>query len=108
MRLRVYNYHSYDDVYELMKSNPEQLLKAHRELVHSDMVKVVSHVQRESGEWFLNTLMIEGCDAPFRYRRKERYKSLQGQRVNLTYYRDTESLAGMQMEVMKVVRVKIA
>lgn len=91
-----------------MNSNPEKLLKAHQELVHSDMAKVTSHVQRESGEWFLNTLMIEGCDAPFRYRRKEQYKSLQGQRVNITYYRDTESLAGMEMEVMKVVRVKIA
>lgn len=91
-----------------MKSDPDKLVKTHRELVHSDMVKVTSHVQRESGEWFLNTLMIEGCDAPFRYRRKEQYKSLQGQRVNITYYRDSELLAGMEMEVMKVVRVKIA
>ena len=91
-----------------MKSSPEKLLDTHHELVHSEEQAVVSHVQREAGEWFLNTLMIEGCDAPFRYRRKERYKSLQGQRVNLTYYRSSESLAGMTMEVMKVVRVKIA
>lgn len=91
-----------------MKSSPEKLLKSHHELVHSDMQKVLSHVQREQGEWFINTLMIEGCDAPFRYRRKERYKSLQGQRVNLTYYRSVESVAGMGMEVMKVVRIKIA
>jgi hypothetical protein len=72
------------------------------------MQKVFSHVQREAGEWFLNTLMIEGCDVPFRYRRKKLYKSLEGRRVNLTYYRSSETLAGMTMEIMKVVRVKIA
>lgn len=91
-----------------MKNSPEKLLSRHRELVHSKMMKVSSHVQREAGEWIINTLMIEGCDAPFRYRRKERYRSLQGQRVNLTYYRTSESVAGMSMEVMKVVRVKVA
>ncbi len=91
-----------------MESSPEKLLSAHRELTHSTMQKVVSHVQREEGEWFINTLMIEGCGVPFRYRRRERYRSLQGQRVNLTYYRSSETVAGMVMEVMKVVRVKIA
>lgn len=91
-----------------MKSSPDKLLDAHRELVHSTMQQVVSHVQREAGAWFINTLMIDGCAAPFRYRRKERYRSLQGQRVNLTYYRSSESVAGMSVEVMKVVRVKIA
>lgn len=91
-----------------MKSSAERLLNTHRELVHSERVKVLSHVQREAGEWIINTLMIEGCEAPFRYRRKEAYRSLQGQRVNLTYYRSTESVAGMEMEVMKVVRVRVA
>jgi hypothetical protein len=91
-----------------MKSTPEKLLKDHRELVHSTMQQVISHVQREAGVWFINTLMLEGCAVPFRYRRKERYKSLQGQRVNLTYYRSSESVAGMSVDVMKVVRVKIA
>ncbi len=91
-----------------MKSSADKLLKAHRELVHSNMMKVISHVQRQAGEWIINTLMLEGCEVPFRYRRKEAYRSLQGQRVNLTYYRSTESVAGMEMEVMKVVRVKIA
>lgn len=91
-----------------MKSEANKLLKKHKDLNHSEMQKVVSHVQRESGEWVINTLMLEGCDAPFRYRRKERYRSLQGQRVNLTYYRSSETVAGMEMEVMKVVRVKIA
>lgn len=91
-----------------MQSSPDKLLTAHRQLLHSTMQKVVSHVQRETGEWIINTLMIEGCDTPFRYRRKRHYRSLQGQRVNLTYYRSSETLAGMTLEVMKVVRVKVA
>ena len=66
----------------MMHSSPEKLLDTHRELVHSEMMKVLSHVQRESGEWVINTLMLEGCEVPFHYNRKERYKSLQGQRVN--------------------------
>lgn len=91
-----------------MKTSPEKLLNSHRELVHSEGVKVLSHVQRQSGEWVINTLMIEDCEVPFRYRRKEQYRSLQGQRVNLTYYRSSESVAGIAMEVMKVVRVRVA
>ena len=91
-----------------MYSSAKKLQQKHHALVHSEMMKVTSHVQREVGEWVLNTLMIEGCDAPFRYRRKEHYRSLQGQRVNLTYYRSSEAVAGMEMEVMKVVRIKIA
>ena len=91
-----------------MKSPVDKLLKAHHELIHSDMMKVESHVQRESGEWILNTLMLENCTAPFKYKRKKRYKNLQGQRVNLTYYRAEENIAGIDMEVMNVVRVKIS
>lgn len=72
------------------------------------MMKVVSHVQRESGEWFINTLMIEACEVPFKYKRKKPYKNLTGQRVNLTYYGSTEDVAGFEMEVMNVVRIKIA
>ena len=85
-----------------------KLLDKHRQLNQSDGMKVISHVQREQGEWVLNTLMIDGYDVPFKYRRKKRYKSVQGQRVNLTYYHSTESVAGIEMEVMKVVRIKIA
>lgn len=72
------------------------------------MMKVTSHVQRESGEWMINTLMIEGCDVAFRYKRKQKYKSLKGQRVNLTYYPTTENIAGIQMEVMNVVRIRVS
>ena len=91
-----------------MHTNPEKLLKKHEKLVHSDMVKVTSHVQREKGEWFLNSLMIEGCEVPFKYKRSKKYKNLQGQRVNLTYYASTESVAGLAFEVMNVVRIRIA
>ena len=91
-----------------MKSEPEKLLKKHQKLVHSDMVKVISHVQREAGEWIINTLMIEDCDVPFRYKRKQKYKNIKGQRVNLTYYPTSETVAGMSMEVMNVVRIKIS
>jgi hypothetical protein len=91
-----------------MKSQPEKLLKKHRKLIHSDMQKVVSHVQRNVGDWIVNTVMIEGCDTPFKFKRKRQYKNLQGQRVNLTYYPDVEAVAGIEMEVMTVVRIKIS
>jgi len=91
-----------------MKSQPEKLLKKHGELVHSDMMKVSSHVQRETGEWIINTLMIEGYDVSFKYKRKKLYKNLKGQRVNLTYYLDTQTVAGINVEVMHVVRIKIS
>jgi hypothetical protein len=86
----------------------KNLLGKHRQLNQSDNMKVASHVQREQGEWVLNTLMIDGYDVPFKYKRKKRYKSVQGQRVNLTYYHTAEVVAGIEMEVMKVVRIKIA
>ena len=52
--------------------------------------------------------MIEGCEVPFKYKRKKDYKNLKGQRVNLTYYPCKESIAGMEFDFMKVVRIKIA
>lgn len=91
-----------------MQSDPDKLLKRHPKLVHSDMQKVVSHIQREEDDWLVNTLMIEGCEVPFIYKRKEKYKTLTGQRVNLTYYPDVKKVAGMDFEIMKVVRLRIA
>ena len=90
------------------KSTPEKLLKKHDQLTHSDNMKVTSHVQRSQGDWILNTLMIEGCDVPFKYKRTKLYKNLKGQRVNLTYYPATEKVAGMAFEVMNVIRIKIS
>lgn len=84
------------------------LLKTHRKLVHSEHVKVISHVQRDTKEWVINTLLIEDCDVPFKYKRKKMYKNIKGQRVNLTYYATNEEVAGIEMEVMNVVRIKIA
>lgn len=83
-----------------------KLVNSHKELVHSESMKVISHVQRDTKDWMLNTLMIEGCDVPFKYKRKKLYKSIEGQRVNLTYYPAKESIAGIEMEIMKVVRIK--
>lgn len=91
-----------------MKSDPEKLLKKHPALVHSEMQKVTSHVQRPAGEWIINTIMIAGCSVPFRFKRKRPYRNAQGARVNLTYYPDVEVIGGLEMEVMNVVRIKIA
>ncbi len=91
-----------------MKSPTDKLLKQHDKLVHTEQIKVTSHVQREKDDWFLNTLMLNGVDVPFKYKRKKHYKSLQGQQVNITYYPEEELVAGFAIEIMKVVRVKVA
>lgn len=91
-----------------MKSDVEKLLKKNEKLNQLDAVKVISHVQREvdEGDWILNTLMLEGYDVPFKYKRKKLYKSLEGAPVNLTYYPQIEKVAGMEFEVMKVARIR--
>lgn len=91
-----------------MPSSVDLLLKKRPGLVQSDRLKVASHVQREAGEWIINTLMIENQTVPFVYRRQRRYRSLQGQQVNLTYYPAIDSVAGIDFEVMRVVRVRVA
>ncbi len=88
------------------EKNIASLLKKHEKLTHSENMCVTSHVQRETDEWFINTLMIKGCSAPFRYMRKKRYKSLEGAKVNLTYYPVKELVGGMEIEVMKVIRIR--
>jgi len=92
----------------MAKSPVDKLLKNHPNLTHSNDVKVVSHVQREKDEWYINTIMIDNVAVPFTYKRKKLYKSLKGARVNLTYYPSSQLLAGMEMEIMKVVRIKVA
>ena len=83
-------------------------LIAEEKLIHSKMKKVVSHVQRESKDWIQNTILIDGYDVPFKYKRKKRYKSLKGARVDLAYYPSSELLAGIEFEMMKVVKIAIS
>ena len=92
----------------IKQSDPKKLLDRHAELVHSTDMKVSSHVQRAQGEWIVNTVMIEGYDVPFRFKRKKTYRNFKGARVNLTYYPDRLNVAGISMEVMNVVRIKLA
>ncbi len=93
-----------------MKSPVDKLLKKNRELIHSEMMKVNSHVQRDekNSEWIINTLTLEGYDVPFRFKRKKQYRNLKGARINLTYYAGMEKVAGFDVEVMNVVRIKLA
>ncbi len=91
-----------------MKSDVDKLLEKNRQLNQLDMARVVSHVQREKDGWVLNTVMLDGYDVPFRYSRKKLYRSLQGARVNLTYYPQLEQVAGLDVEIMKVVRIRQA
>ncbi len=90
------------------KNVVQKLVKKHKKLVHSENMKVTSHVQRESKDWIVNTLMLDKVDVPFKYKRKKLYQSLQGQRVNLTYYAENEVIAGFNIEVMSVIRVKVS
>ncbi len=89
-----------------MKSDVSKLLKKNEKLNQLDAAKVTSHVQRDKDEWVVNTLMLEGYDVPFKYNRKKRYKNLEGAAVNLTYYPQTELVAGLEFETMKVVRIR--
>lgn len=89
-----------------MKTDANKLLKKHNTLNHTEMLKVTSHVQRSEGEWIINTLMVEGHDVPFKFKRKTPYKNIRGQRVNMTYYPVIEKVAGLDFEFMKVVRIK--
>lgn len=89
-----------------MKSPVAKLLNTHKELIHSEGQKVISHVQRKEDEWYINTIMIDGCSAPFKFKRKKPYKNLKGKPVNLTYYSDIEKVAGFELEIMSVVRIR--
>jgi hypothetical protein len=92
----------------MAKTDIERLIQKHEGLTHSEDRKVLSHAQREKQDWILNTIMIEGCDIPFQFKRKKLYQKLKGARVNLTYYQDTQKVAGMEFEFMKVVRIRVS
>lgn len=84
----------------------KNLLNKHPGLVHSEEKKVSSHTQRQENEWIINTVMIQGYEAPFRFKRKKPYQNLKGAQVNLTYYPSIETLAGIEFEIMNVVRIR--
>jgi len=84
-----------------------KLTQQHPTLIHTENIKVISHVQRETDDWQLNTLMLDDIDVPFKYKRKKCYKNLKGSRVNITYYPDNEKVAGFDIEIMKIVRIKL-
>jgi hypothetical protein len=86
----------------------KKFLQENEQLTHSTMQKVESHVQRQKDNWILNTVLIEGCDVPFKYKRKKRYKSLKGAHVDIIYYPDTETIAGVKFDHMKVIKINIS
>lgn len=88
------------------KNQVATMLEQHKQLTHSENMKVESHVQREDEDWIVHTIMLENIDVPFVFKRKKRYKSLVGNRVNITYYPYNKLVAGISFETMKVVRIK--
>lgn len=88
-----------------MATEPKKLVKKPDPMIQSDGLKVISHVQRKQQEWILHTLMCEGIDVPFKFKRPKKYQNLKGAKVNLSYYPATEIIAGMEMEIMKVSRI---
>ncbi len=86
----------------------KRFLTENDQLLHLRMQKVTSHVQRQKNNWIHNTLLIDGYDVPFKYKRQKKYKSLQGARVDIIYYPDKEIIAGMAFEYMKVVKVNLS
>jgi len=82
-----------------------KLLLENEKLVHSRMQKVESHVQRQTGNWIQNTVLLVGCDVPFKYKRQKMYRSLKGARVDLIYYPEIEQIAGFDFEVMNVIKI---
>ena len=85
-----------------------KLLSENEQLIHSKMQKVESHVQRQMGKWIQNTVLLATYDVPFKYKRQKKYKSLKGARVDLIYYPGTEQVAGMEFEVMNVVKINLS
>ena len=83
----------------------KKLLLENDKLIHSCMQKVESHVQREMDEWIQNTVLLADYDVPFKYKRQKKYQSLKGARVDIIYYPSTEQVAGINFEVMNVIKI---
>lgn len=91
-----------------MLKSLKKLLAENDQLIHSKMKKVESHVQRKVGEWVHNTVLIEDSEVPFKYKRQKTYKSLKGARVDIIYYPNTETIAGIEFEYMKVIKINLS
>lgn len=89
-------------------ANLKKFLDENEQLIHSKMKKVESHVQRQVDNWIHNTILIEDCDIPFKYKRQKKYKSLKGARVDLIYYPSQEQIAGIPFEYMKVIKINLS
>jgi len=83
-------------------------LQANEQLIHSTMKKVESHVQRQVGNWIHNTVLLEDYEVPFKYKRQKKYRSLKGARVDVIYYPSVEQVAGMDFEVMNIIKINIS
>lgn len=59
-----------------MKSSLDKMLANHNKLIHTEGVKITSHTQREVEEWVQHTVMIEGCDVPFKFKRPKNFDAL--------------------------------
>lgn len=92
----------------MAQSDAKKLQLKHHQLIHAEQCKVVSHVQRDerNSDWVVHTVMIEGWNVPFKFKRQGNYQNLKGARVNITYYPENENVAGLDFETMKVVRIK--
>lgn len=86
----------------------KKYLQANEKLIHSTMKKVESHVQRQVDNWIHNTVLLEGYEVPFKYKRQKKYRSLKGARVDVIYYPSVEQVAGMDFEVMNIVKINIS
>lgn len=91
-----------------MLKSLKKLLEENDQLIHSKMKKVESHVQRQVGTWFHNTVLIEDSEIPFKYKRQKKYKSLKGARVDIIYYPNKETIAGIEFEYMKVIKINLS
>jgi len=90
-----------------MNSPVNTMSQKGQQLVHCELMQVTSHVQRFNGECMLNTLMMDGYDCPFKYRRKAKYRNLKGKQVDLSYYPTIEVIADFEVKIMKVVQIKV-
>ncbi|GGY92210.1 MULTISPECIES: hypothetical protein [Shewanella] len=82
------------------------LSQEHPALIHTEHCTVLSHTQRDQGEWVQHTLMLKNYETPFRFRRPKKYRSLKGAQVTLDYYPQTTLVAGFEVETMRVVRIR--